>query len=338
MIKNGFYSTSGADGAGRTWNFILTVRGTGKSWALKLRAMCRFFKGKGKTLWVRSSTAETMNQREGFLPSSLLDLIPQKYHLERSKLQVTKRGVFYGGEEVIRFCTLSLQSANKGAGGVEDFTEIVYDEFMMIHEYRYRGDRSADLVNLFTTYNRGKPVRVWCLGNRETHSSPIFRHFHIPETIGDRPTGIYCGKSWVVEIIAEANETSTKMNESLSESDGAYLFNGKVRGDNERLRKFTTRHITPEFSTYIKGVRLVWGCDRKGHFGAVRGLNTTVPIYTDTTVPREWGYSVDIRFNDFPNREYLMRRCGFDPPYFYDEGVREVGLDVLFTLSYSRFR
>lgn len=334
MKANEFYTTYSIDGCGKIWNFVDTVRGIGKTWAFKMRALLKFAKTGNKTLWVRSTQTETKSQISGFFPPQLLEKISGK--IDTNELKVTKKCVLYKGAEAIRFASLSQRLAIKGSGGVEEFTDIVYDEFASLYESRYIGDKANDLISTYVSYNRGSPVRVWCLGNKENYYSPILEHFSVNVPLSS-PSGIYTGKNWALEIINEPPQCVAELNDSLTKSDKRYLHSGAVLSERESYSKFNEKHISSEFCTFIDGYKLVWGQDKYGNFGAMRGLDTSVPIYANESTPKEWGYAVDIRYRKFPNIEYLLSRLSMYPPFFQDGRTAEIGMGVLRKLSLSRF-
>lgn len=75
------------------FNFFLTVRGTGKTWALKRRSLERYFghSSRPRSLWIRYFRDDVKTMAQDFLPGAILREICARYKLTPEKFKATKK-------------------------------------------------------------------------------------------------------------------------------------------------------------------------------------------------------------------------------------------------------
>lgn len=219
------------------FNFIISNRNYGKTWAFKIRAWARAFKRGKKTLWIRRFKKEVRSASESFYESK--DLCAKLKGFERYNPE-TKKGnfkqighTFYikrNGKWTwfLKIVCCSDSNAMRSADDV-DCDTMVYDEFTTTPERykRYRGNEVEHFIDAFYSAKRNHIVKCFFLGNKESVSNPFFDYFGI-KPLPESFEGIrkYRHGSIVVQQINNLPENKTEYDNKLN-----YLFDGTSYGN-----------------------------------------------------------------------------------------------------------
>lgn len=173
---------------GAMFNFVDTIRNTGKTSRFKARAFFKFKKHRRKTIWVRSFAEDVerlVTDKTGFYDAKIC----KREKIPRERISQKGCFIFYEYEDkngkkhkdwFIRIVCLADSQALKG-NEIETVSDIVFDEYTTNPERLayYRGDFATDFFNLFTTIMRDHYVRCWFLGNKEILLNPFYEYFKI---------------------------------------------------------------------------------------------------------------------------------------------------------------
>lgn len=226
------------------YNFIVTNRNYGKTWAFKRRAWRRAIKHGKKTLWLRTFKKEVKEASSKFYASRDLQkycgIVPFDKKTGKGNFKRIGNTFYYkkGNAWVwfLQICTVGDSNAMRSADDVDTDT-IVYDEFTMtVERYkRYRGNVVNDFIDLFISAKREHQVRCFFLGNKESVSNPFYNYFGIP-TLPLHFEGIktYRQGSIVVQQIdnkpKNTNDYDKKVTALLQgTSYGNYLYEGTYK-------------------------------------------------------------------------------------------------------------
>lgn len=286
-----------------TFNFLLTVRGTGKTYGMKRRGLLRYFSKPRhpRTLWLRYFKDDIKTMSISFLPASLIMECVSRFGLDGEKFKVNRRGVFYDGEEIFRFCPLGEYQRQKGAGGVEEFDTIVFDEFLLDPRSpsRFHGDVFMAFMDIYTSYNRGTDrirhsVKAFFLGNEESQTNRFFSAFGVPEWITERGNIMITdsAKRWTVQVIKTPPENQRELISQLGDNSSVdYLQGGMKVTRSVAIRTpdnwgtFKRRDLSPLVSFYIDGEKTCWTVAPDRTIMVVSGIDPTGIVITDTPAP-----------------------------------------------------
>lgn len=285
------------------FNFLLTVRGTGKTFGMKRRGLLRYFSKlrHPRTLWVRYFKDDIKTMSISFLPASLIMECVARFGLDGEKFKTNRKGVFYDGAEIFRFCPLGEYQRQKGAGGVEEFDTIVFDEFLIDPRSpsRFHGDAFMAFMDIYTSYNRGAgrikhPVKAFFLGNEESQTNRFFTAFSIPEWITERGDIMITDSAmrWTVQVIKTPPENQRALISQLGDNSAVdYLQGGMKVARSVAIRTpdswgtFRRRDLSPLVSFYIDGEKTCWTVAPDRTIIVVSGIDPTGIVITDTPAP-----------------------------------------------------
>lgn len=171
-------------------NIILGGRNIGKTWAFKRRTVRRAFKRNMKCIWVRRTIKEAAECAEDFFGSTDLQKfcdisIYNKTTNPEGNIKHLGRRYFYKrGKKWEWFIKIIALCEWKSMRSSDDIKcdAIIFDEFTTTPEkyLLYRGNEGRDLVDLAVSIMRQHEVKIFCLGNKESVSNPIFNYFNLP--------------------------------------------------------------------------------------------------------------------------------------------------------------
>lgn len=241
-----FYNASKIISHNGIYNFVISNRNYGKTWAFKIRAWRRAVKHGKKTLWLRTFSKELKQASNGFYSSKDLQkkcgIIPYDKTTKKGNFKqigntcYCKRGnrwVWF-----LKLATVNDANAIRGADDVDTDT-IVYDEYRATPQRlaRYRGNIVTDFVDIFISTKRMHAVRCFFLGNKEIHNDPFFSYFNI-KPLPSSFEGIkhYRKNSLIVQQInnlpIQNNEYEKKVNDLLQGTAyGNYLYKSTYKDE-----------------------------------------------------------------------------------------------------------
>ena len=164
------------------WNFILGMRGGGKTYGSLKWCIEQHLKNKqkGKTwqfMYVRRMKAELEKLticRGGRLFNAVKNEFPEH------ELKAESNVLYCDGEVIGYAQPLSTASILK-SDSFPDVQAIIFDEFIIDNRgtYHYLKDEVTKFLDLYETVSRGRDVLVFFLSNAVTVTNPYFDFFHL---------------------------------------------------------------------------------------------------------------------------------------------------------------
>lgn len=179
MVKNNdYFNTNKIDSHNALFNFVVTNRNSGKTWALKLKAIGSFIKKGYVTIWLRRFTSDIKNRYlEHFYTNKMISINKK---VDFAKLTRKGQVFYYNKKPFLYVVSLSSQQKLKGFD-IPNVKYIVYDEFTTTQQKynHYRGNEAIDFLDLYMTFKRNNNVKCYFLGNKETFTNPYYTFFNI---------------------------------------------------------------------------------------------------------------------------------------------------------------
>ena len=165
------------------YNFIVGMRGSGKTFGAVADCCDRFLDGKGKFIYLRRYSTELEGLTNGIMPSLFQNLslaVPQhKFECKNDMLYI---------DELHAGWALPLSTSNiKKSFDFTGVTTIIFDEFIIDNKGVYHYLKNE--VNLFNTLYQtvvrdlSKFVPVFFLSNAVSISNPYFDYYHLDKPI-----------------------------------------------------------------------------------------------------------------------------------------------------------
>ena len=174
MMNNNFYYNSNELFSHNAFiNFVMGVRGGGKSFDAKDRAIRNFLKNKKQCVYIRRTRTE-------------IDLVKKTYFNDIQfkypdvEFKVEGDVGFINGEIGIIFLPLSV-SSNFKSSSYPDVNLIVFDEYVIAESVnkRYLKNEMVLLLELVETIFRMREGKILFLGNAISYTNPLFTFFNI---------------------------------------------------------------------------------------------------------------------------------------------------------------
>lgn len=186
-------------------NFIVGIRGPGKTYGSKKWAVQHFKRTGEKFIWVRRFKTELSDAVSDFFAK-----VQKEFPNDEFIVKPTKRGFdFFCNKQLCgKGIALSTSRMKKGTE-YEDFTSIFFDEFLIdkgVYHYLPREvPIFLDLID--TVFRQREDVRVFCMANTISVINPYFLYWHLtpPED-----TGIICKDDILIERVAPADFVAEK--------------------------------------------------------------------------------------------------------------------------------
>lgn len=170
------------------WNFILGMRGGGKTYGSLKYCIEQYLKFKkiGKNwqfMYVRrmKSELEKLTQARN---GRIFKAVEKEFPTHRLKAE---SNVLYCDKEIIGYAVpLSTASILK-SDAFPDVKMIIFDEFIIDNRgtYHYLKDEVTKFLDLYETVSRGRDVIVMFLSNAVTVTNPYFDYFHLDKPINN---------------------------------------------------------------------------------------------------------------------------------------------------------
>lgn len=172
------------------FNYIISNRTYGKTWAMLIRSWRRAYKKGKKAIIIRllaKEVREFKNQlyKSRDLVKACRGLVPYDSETKTGNFRINGRTCYIkrgnGWTWFLKVFACSDASAARAADDV-DCDTIYFDEFMQTPETlaRYRGDVVRDFSDIFFSAKRKHRITAFLFGNREKVSNPFFEVFGIP--------------------------------------------------------------------------------------------------------------------------------------------------------------
>lgn len=164
------------------WNFILGMRGGGKTYGSLKYAIEQYLKAKKKGekfqfMYVRrwKTELEKLTQCRG---GRIFKAVEQEFPTHNLKAE---SNILYCDKDIIGYAqSLSTGSILK-SDAFPDVKLIIFDEFIIDNRgtYHYLKDEVTKFLDLYETIARGRDVIVLFLSNAVTIGNPYFDYFHL---------------------------------------------------------------------------------------------------------------------------------------------------------------
>lgn len=172
------------------FNYIITNRTYGKTWAMLIRSWRRAYKRGKKAIIVRLLAKEVKEFKNQLYKSKDLvkackGLVPYDPETKKGNFRVNGKTCYIkrGGRWIWFLKVFACSDANAARAADDvDCDTIYFDEFMQTPENlaRYRGDVVREFSDIFFSAKREHRVTAFLFGNREKVSNPFFEYFGIP--------------------------------------------------------------------------------------------------------------------------------------------------------------
>ena len=186
------------------FNFIVGMRGVGKTYAFKRWAIQDFLKNKNEFIYIRRYKTEVTAQR---LKSFFDDIQPEFPNVAFK----VKGNMFYINDEYAgQAQALSTGKILKSIP-FPKVSKICFDEFILDKGvYHYLQDEVTNFLELYSTIARLRDVIVFFLSNAYTISNPYFDYFNIVPPYGNK-TIKRINNEILVEVIKNEEYTNAAM-------------------------------------------------------------------------------------------------------------------------------
>lgn len=206
------------------WNFIIGMRGGGKTYGSLKWCIEQYLKHKKKGeewqfIYVRrlKSELEKLTISRG---GRLFKAVEQEFPTHELKAE---SNTLFCDKEIIGYAVpLSTASILK-SDAFPNVQVIIFDEFIIDNRgtYHYLKDEVTKFLDLYETISRGRDVRVFFLSNAVSITNPYFDYFHLDKPYNEDIQRF--GKS--KEILVQ-NFISTKLSEIKHESRFGQIIKG----------------------------------------------------------------------------------------------------------------
>ena len=237
MNNNFYYSSNELFSHNAFINFVMGVRGGGKSFDAKDRAIRNFLKNKKQTVYIRRTRTE-------------IDLVKKTYFNDimfkypDTEFSVNGDVGYINGEIAIIFLPLSV-SSNFKSSSYPEVNFIVFDEYVIAESVnkRYLKNEMILLLELIETIFRMREGRVLFLGNAISYVNPLFNFFDIE--INDTNKRFHKFKNGLI-VIELAN------NSDYIEEKSKTKFYNLLEGTNYLQYAFNNVALEDDFSFICK--------------------------------------------------------------------------------------
>ena len=281
---------------GAIFNFILTNRNFGKTWALQISTWHRALYHGKKAIIMRRFDKEVEEMAKKLFKSADLVKKLKKFQPYDPK---TKKGNFkrigktfyikrFGRWEwFLQICKVSDQNSLRSADDVM-CDRVFFDEFTTTPaKYAlYKGNEVQDLIDVFFSVKREHKVRFFFFGNREYIENPYFDYFGIrPPERGYEGVRRYRHGSVAVMVInnkpREKDEYDLKVR-ALFEGTayGDYIYNNSYKEGYSFKRSKTPPEATKIYSVCIQSKPLTLSL-HGGKLYVKQGVNKSDRIFSD---------------------------------------------------------
>ena len=240
-------------------NFIIGVRGPGKTYGSKKWCISHFKKTGERFVWVRRYKTELAEAVDGFF-----DKVKKEFPNDEFQVKPVKRGYeFYINKQLCGKAVALSTSRMKKGNEYENYTSIFYDEFLIDKGvYHYLPNEVHIFLDLLDTVFRSREdVRVFCLANAISVINPYFIFWKIKPP---SDTGIICKDDILVERVAPAEfveeKEKSRFGKLISGTEyGDYNMHGVFINDSADFIEKKTGNCSYLYTIVYKGKSLgVW--------------------------------------------------------------------------------
>ena len=241
------------------YNFVVGMRGVGKTYAFKKWAIRDFLKTGKEFIYVRRYKTELKSKNLKLFFSDVSAEFPDvKFDVKGMEFYINSK---YAGQAI----ALSTAKINKSVP-YPNVNKICFDEFIIDKgSYHYLPDEVINMLELYSTIARLRnDVRMFFLSNALTVTNPYFDYFSVNLPFGNK-TVARTGKEILVEIIKESEFTKaaseTRFGSIIAGTEyGSYAVENTFLRDNKNFvtKKtagseyyFTVRYCAKSYGIWI---------------------------------------------------------------------------------------
>lgn len=259
------------------FNFILSIRGNGKSYGCKKRVIENFIKKKEQFGYVRRYKDDLKKPLEEFFKDVGKEFPDHEWKVEGTKVYIRLKAEDpkqkWTDEDVAGYGFHLSTANNKKSIPYPNITTLIYDEFLLEEgNQRYLQNEVRAFLNLYETIARPGTdhprVVVWFLANSITVTNPYFLYFDLKlpskkdrngKRIWRHPTKSIIVEDATTDAFIQAKQ-ETEFGEMIAGTDyGEYSVNNKFLLDDDTFiekKSVRARHL---FNLIYKGGKYgVW--------------------------------------------------------------------------------
>lgn len=270
----------------RLFNFVIGVRGGGKTFNSLAKGISKFLKDGSEFIYLRRSVVELDNACVGDKNGDLFAYIRHEGLFEDHELKVTKDKsggyIFYCDGKVMGYG--QALSVNRRSISTPNVNLILFDEFLIdpnANYKRYLKNEPFEFNNFYETVARGRDIPVFFIGNAFSMVNPYFTHYNIrfdPHPDKD----IYAGKFWTCVLWKDEKFLATRANTQFYQMTAGTTFHDHAYGntfylDTTDFIKKRSKNSEHQFSfVYLDKTYGVWADWNKGNYYiSTKGANTS---------------------------------------------------------------
>lgn len=319
----------------RIWNFVVGVRGGGKTFNMIKHGIEKFLKDGTQFIYLRRQVVQLDDACVGRdTQGDLFAYIRHEGYFEDHELKVVsdKSGGynFYIDDKIMGYGKALSTSMSRKSMALPNVGLIIFDEFMIddkakIERYLGQGTNEPFIFeNFYETVTRGRDIPVFFIGNAFSMVNPYFIHFNIrfkPNADKD----IYKGKFWTVvlwrdEAFIKSREKTQFYQATKDTKFHEHAFGNTFYLDNKDFIKKRSKDSEHQFSlVYLGKTYGVWVDWNKGtYYVSTKGANTSRDKTISMSLSDNKPNNVNIRrYRNLPFMK-MFRSAADTNSIFYD--------------------
>ena len=326
------------------FNYIITNRTYGKTWAMLIRSWRRAYKRGKKAIIVRLLAKEVKEFKNQLYKSKDLvkackGLVPYDPETKKGNFRVNGKTCYIkrGGRWVWFLKVFACSDANAARAADDvDCDTIYFDEFMQTPENlaRYRGDVVREFSDIFFSAKREHRVTAFLFGNREKVSNPFFEYFGIPPmSVGFEGLRRYRKKSHLVLYVNNEQKEKNAYDKAVraafeNTAYGDFIYKNKAKTGDAFKRSKTPVKSALLLALEWKSIPIVISA-YGGNLYVKRGSVASAPaVYCDTPRGRYKNEYKIVRSMK-PLFRPIVNAAALNRIYFENEAAQEACMPFL---------
>ena len=276
----------------RIWNFVVGVRGGGKTFNTLKYAIEKFLKDGTQFIYLRRQVVQLDDACIGKdTQGDLFAYIRHEGYFQDHELKVVsdKSGGynFYCDDKIMGYGKALSTSMSRKSMALPKVGLIIFDEFMIdstssIERYLGQGDREPFIFeNFYETVTRGRDIPVFFIGNAFSMVNPYFIHFDIRFT-PNQEKDLYKGKFWTAVLWRDDEFIKTRAKTQFYQATKDTQFHDHAFGntfylDSTDFIKKRSKDSEHQFSlVYLGKTYGVWvDWDKGTYYVSTKGAKTS---------------------------------------------------------------
>lgn len=326
------------------FNYIITNRTYGKTWAMLIRSWRRAYKRGKKAIIVRLLAKEVKEFKNQLYKSKDLvkackGLVPYDPETKKGNFRVKGKTCYIkrGGRWVWFLKVFACSDANAARAADDvDCDTLYFDEFMQTPEdlARYRGDVVREFSDIFFSAKREHRVTAFLFGNREKVSNPFFEYFGIPPMpVGFEGLRRYRKKSHLVLYVNNKQKEKNAYDKAVraafeNTAYGDFIYKNKAKTGNAFKRSKTPLKAALLLALEWKSIPIIISA-HGGNLYVKRGSVASAPaVYCDTPRGRYKNEYKIVR-SMRPLFRPIVNAAALNRIYFENEAAQEACMPFL---------